>query len=960
MKKIFVSLKTTLLIIFLSSLSMTATGQEMLMLDETANASVENRSMNFSSASSRVTLMITGDVNMDGLIDVEDVIMLINSVLAGQSITNGDVNEDGIVDVEDVTTLINGVLTGTLLPNLSETQALKALHEVYRSMRTAGWSTTGNTHQAFGISAYNLTAEVMGDDMVMGAQGSGWFWFDAAYNVKSRYTSNSWRSHDLWYAYYTWISNANFLLKNCNTLSGTMGNYIKGQAYAIRAYSYFMLAQWFARTYVGHEDDPCVPIYNGTDFNGSTGQLRATVAEVYAQIDNDIDKAIQLLHSTTQLNPEHIGYAVALGLRARIALVEEDWNTAYNSASNAISYSGKSVLNVPDFMGVNDATAGNVMWGAQIPADEVGMYASFWAHMINDRAYGQRAPKQISKWLYNKISTNDSRRSWWTENTTGVGSDAPVQAKFAVKEGTEWEGDYIWMRVEEMYLTAAEAACRLGRTSTAKNNLNALMSKRVPNYTCNKTGTSLGALTNEETGSLLEEILIQRRIELWGEDGRLYTIRRLRQGFERNADDGWPTQLLLTNHTINDPEAYTWVLTIPAAEFNNYYARMIEDADQNPVGDYPNGAGVDIEREPQHISFVQDFYSKEIGVTDSYNCVVSLTRPNTSSKPYYALLRLTEDGSQNSTWYYVTFNANQRTSNISIYFSGPALTIGRHNYTLTLTDLEMSVATSSQRTSTRIQIDCNNIGAEGQHISFATAEQKIETYQAGYVEVPVLLTRAVTTNDYRAVLSISNQTNPDDISLEKQYVVFQAGESTATVNVYFFDTEVGNTYSCVLSLSDNDIATANPSLGAQITSTTVTVEVKDESDGWVSAGTCTFTDTSWEGEEYPHTATNVPVQRLIGTTTYRIVSPLYYVYNGYLDNPSKTNWKFTLNDDGSITPPNGLWELNYWGYLGEYRPNDFPTYCYMEQDGNTYDIHFMLYNNGNHYTGGHFTFTWDR
>ena len=903
-----------------------------------------------------LTASLQGDVNGDGRIDVVDVTALINMVLNGIQDMNGDMNNSGRVDVTDVTILINTVLNGG---GVSLSAMQQYLNGIYRSMRTAGWSTTGNTHQCFGIMAYSLAAEVMGDDMIIAALGSGWFWYDASYNVKGRYTSTAWRSHDLWNAYYTWIANANYLLNISQSMTGTDANYIKGQAYAIRAYSYFMLAQWFARTYVGHEDDPCVPLFDSKDFDGSTHAYRATVAQVYEQIDNDIDMAVSLLNGTTQQRPDHIGYAVALGLRARIALVEEDWNMAYNSASNAISASGKSVLDVSDFMGVNDATAGNVMWGAQIPADNVGMYASLWAHMCTDKAYGQRAPKQISKWLYNKMSANDSRQAWWTENNTGVGSDARVQAKFNVKEGTEWEGDYIYMRVEEMYLTAAEAACRLGRTSAAKNNLNALMSKRVPGYTCNKTGTSLGTLTNEETGSLLEEIILQRRIELWGEDGRILTIRRLRQGLERNANDGWPTQLLLSNHSLNDPESYPWVMTIPAAEFNNYYARMIVDADQNPVGDYPDGSMIDLERAPQHISFTQDSYSKEIGVTDSYNCVVTLTRPNTSSKPYYALLRMTEDGSQNSTWYYVKFNANQRSSSVSISFNGSALTIGRHNYTLTLTDLEMSVANSSQRTSTKIQIDCNNIGAEGQHISFATAEQKVVSYQAGYLEVPVTLTRAVATNAYRAVLSISNQTNPDDIILSNQIVVFEAGESTTTATVIFYNTEVGNTYSCMLSLSDADIATGNPSLGDQITSTTVTVEVKYENEGWVPAGTCTFTDDSWNGNSY--TASNVAVQRLLGTMTYRIVSPVYYAYTGSMDeDPSQTDWKFTLNDDGSITPPYGLWELNYWGYVGEYIPDLYPNYCYVEQDGNTYDVHFILSRNGNRYTGGHFTFTWDR
>ena len=52
------------------------------------------------------------------------------------------------------------------------TKALIPLNGIYRSMYTAGWSTTSNTHQCFGISAYNLMGEVMGDDFIMGAQGS--------------------------------------------------------------------------------------------------------------------------------------------------------------------------------------------------------------------------------------------------------------------------------------------------------------------------------------------------------------------------------------------------------------------------------------------------------------------------------------------------------------------------------------------------------------------------------------------------------------------------------------------------------------------------------------------------------------------------------------------------------------------------------------------------------------------
>lgn len=69
----------------------------------------------------------------------------------------------------------------TLLSNANS--ALIPLNGIYRSMYTS-WSPTDNTHQSFGISSYTIMADVMGDDMIMDAMGSGWYWYDCLYNVK--------------------------------------------------------------------------------------------------------------------------------------------------------------------------------------------------------------------------------------------------------------------------------------------------------------------------------------------------------------------------------------------------------------------------------------------------------------------------------------------------------------------------------------------------------------------------------------------------------------------------------------------------------------------------------------------------------------------------------------------------------------------------------------------------------
>jgi hypothetical protein len=488
-------------------------------------------------------------------------------------------------------------VSGTTMTQSSDA-AMIALNGIYRSMYTSGWSTTGNTHQCFGISAYTLCADVMGDDHIMAAQGNGWFWFDARYNVKARYTSGAWRSYDLWFAFYQWISNANYLIAmDEEGLTDVDKMYVLGQAYAVRAYSYWMLSQYFARTYKGHESEPCVPIYTEPSKAGTQGHPRASVAEVYEQAKNDIVKAVDYLNKSvnTSLDEDksYITYPVALGIQARIALSMEDWGTAARAAEAVINLNKYTIQpvaasafkkNTSNF--INNVGAGNVMWGAGIIADQSGIYASLYSHMDHDAdMYGgyDAAPKRINVDTYNLMGANDTRRCWWDPNNETV---PYVQEKMHFSDINTYLGDYVWMRIEEMYLTAAEAECMQGNEDAARNYLNTLVKTRDANYNCTATGTAMGKLTSERTGSLREAIIDQRRIELWGEFGRLYDIKRLKQGFIRTVAQGWPNDpnILLTNRPSDDPENYMWVLTIPQAEFDGN-ASLDPTKDQNPTGD---------------------------------------------------------------------------------------------------------------------------------------------------------------------------------------------------------------------------------------------------------------------------------------------------------------------------------------------------------------------------------------
>lgn len=462
-----------------------------------------------------------------------------------------------------------------------------ALNGTIRAFWQWGWTTTGNYHQCVGPMGYALMADLMGDDMVQAASGNGWFYYDYTYGVKNRYTASTWRSYDAWNYYYTLISNVNYILAAEETMQGPTADveYIMGNAYALRAYCYFYAAMTFARSYVGHEDRLCVPIYTEPTSPQTVGKPRATNKQVFAQAMSDIDKACSLLKGKSQKHISQIDYYVANGIKSRIALYMGDYQAAYTAAKEAMGTSKKLTADIMN--GYNSRSVSDIMWGAELVKDQGTTNPQHMAHM--DPAfggYGNASRKCITSWLYSKIGKNDARRNWWSfeplASSANQNVDGYQQYKFKFADPTNPETtDHIFMRTPEMYLTAAEAAARLGKESEAINILEEFMSYRDKTYKCDKSGTALGKLTTDLTGSLVEEIIIQRRIELWGEFGRIYDIKRLRQGFKRTTDMGFQAAALLNNLHTDDPESFDWVLTIPQTEMDANPLMV-----QNPVSSY--------------------------------------------------------------------------------------------------------------------------------------------------------------------------------------------------------------------------------------------------------------------------------------------------------------------------------------------------------------------------------------
>lgn len=493
------------------------------------------------------------------------------------------------------------VETGSEVPTdkLYETvnSAWAAMDGIYRALAAPGW-TVGNLEQAFGLMSNQLAADLMGEDMVQREQGNGWFYYHYTYKIREYYRFNGWTSYEIWNMWYTAISQANEILAYAPAAKGDEAerNSLLAQAYAMRSFAYFNLIRWFQRTYVGHEDDPGVPVYITPTTSEQQGKPRGTVENVYEQINADLDSALILFDKAVpQKHKSHIDRYIALGIRSRVALVQENWELAAASARDAREKEGLQLMSVTDLMGgFNTIANPEWMWGAEIGSTQTSGYATLWAHMdARLPMHAQTARKIASKWLYEMIPLPDARRNWFRDPATVPDDEerlAPPgpdvrynQQKFYVKSVSSLTGDYLYMRGAEMFLNEAEARCRLGEYGRARDLLleligykNETYAELLPYIPDGNVQTLLSTESNS-IRNLLDEILLQRRIELWGEGFRMFDVIRLKSGFSRNYTG--------TNHPYPlklKPDSWKFVLLLPQAEFDSNSMLDAND-DQTPL-----------------------------------------------------------------------------------------------------------------------------------------------------------------------------------------------------------------------------------------------------------------------------------------------------------------------------------------------------------------------------------------
>ncbi len=423
-------------------------------------------------------------------------------------------------------------------------------------------------HIDFGQKSIDLFLDMKGEDIRMYRS----HWYSFVYSYKAYALTEEWgRPKMMWNYYYDIINGVNLILEGIKDISGEKNQIknIKGQALAIRAMSYYYLSVIYCKTYKGNEGKPGVPVYTES---GIVGHGRGTLKDVYTQIVKDMDEAVKLLDETVAIarpNKSIINADVAKGIYSRIALAMEDWAKAKKMASEARE--NNALMERDDYKdGFNNVENKGWMWGFDINSEQSTSYASFFSHVapnVPGYAGGLGIFKGISKELYDQIKDGDVRKDLfgvYKKDSIEIGGQ---QTKFMDNGNGDWTDDYVMMRTAEMYLTEAEACARLGEEDQAKKLLKELRDSRF------ETETVLSDKTGQE---LINEILLERRIELWGEGFHFLDIKRNKLGVSR--DESHPINVCTY---YNFPaESDSFETQIPKDEINNNEA--ISEADQNP------------------------------------------------------------------------------------------------------------------------------------------------------------------------------------------------------------------------------------------------------------------------------------------------------------------------------------------------------------------------------------------
>lgn len=429
---------------------------------------------------------------------------------------------------------------------------------IYGTMvETGTGGTTG--HDDFGHKAYDVFSDMLSSDMALSVSTYGWYRASITEMKCTQdftYTDN----YQVWRHYYRIVRSANSVIAqlggNDFTPELDENKYLMGQAKAMRAHSYFYLAQYFQKSYNPSEE--ILPMYDDLeDLNGP----KVTAGEVYTLVENDLMDAISLLDGYSRPAKNEVNQDIAKAILAYVYGAMGRDSEAKTLAADVINTGAYTLMNSDEVLGgFNNLATSGWMWGVDLNADTDLDLVSWWGQIdyfsYSYAGYGDA--KAIDQGLFDAIPANDVRKGQFS-SSGGYTYLMPLnkfydENRVVRGNSTTVYADYVFMRIAEMYLLHAETSARSGDDGSARTSLKALLNQRIDDV------SYVDGLSGQ---ALLDEIYLQTRIELWGEGKSYLAMKRNKATIVRGSN-----HLSFVGEPISyDDERLTF--EIPESEIQN-------------------------------------------------------------------------------------------------------------------------------------------------------------------------------------------------------------------------------------------------------------------------------------------------------------------------------------------------------------------------------------------------------
>ena len=296
-----------------------------------------------------------------------------------------------------------------------------------------------------------------------------------------------------------------------NAISHTVG-----QAYALRAVAHFDLLRDYGQHFIsgqGGSSSLGVPYVKTYRDPANLSPSRDTVQSNVDNIVADFNQGISMMNSTSD-NAQYMNKGAAYALLARAALYYGSVNSAYYAAAASASKWvldnwSKAAVGPSGYMAswYTDNAVNHLFSIAASGTDNAGINGV--ANIYRGPTYGDLriVEGDGADDVHDVYEAADIRYT----SLGMIGMEGGYLSMLGKWPSMDFSDDNVVIRVEEMHLIYAEASLRAGDTATAKTYLNNVQAAR---------GATL-------TDATLDNIILERRREFFGEGHRFYDIARL-------------------------------------------------------------------------------------------------------------------------------------------------------------------------------------------------------------------------------------------------------------------------------------------------------------------------------------------------------------------------------------------------------------------------------------------------